>query len=366
MKNFKNTLLIALTAVIIFGFSLIFLLSKSNDYSYSERRALAKAPKPTSEAIMSGSFMSDFEDYTLDQFPFRDSFRAIKANALKYGFLQKDNHKIYLKDGYLSKLEYPENNDKTEISLNKLNEVYQKQLQNTDCKLYLSIIPDKNYFLAPLGGYPTIDYNAYTSNIKSRLDFAEYIDIFDCLGIESYYCTDQHWRQEKIVNVAQRLTSSMGSEISTEFNSNKLENPFYGAYYGQAALKVKPDELYYLTNKATEACTVTSYNTGKAVSASVYDLEKANGRDPYEMFLCGSDALVTIENPQAKSDKELVIFRDSFTSSLAPLMISGYKKITLIDLRYLRSDMISYFVKFDNQDVLFLYSTLVFNNNISM
>ena len=84
------------------------------------------------------------------------------------------------------------------------------------------------------------------------------------------------------------------------------------------------------------------------------------------MFLSGSDALLTIENPNAATEKELVVFRDSFGSSLAPLLATGYAKITLVDLRYLQSDLLGNFIDFENQDVLFLYSTLVLNNTVTM
>lgn len=96
---------------------------------------------------------------------------------------------------------------------------------------------------------------------------------------------------------------------------------------------------------------------------SIYDMEKARGRDPYEIYLSGAISLITIENPNATTEKELIIFRDSFGSSLAPLLVEGYAKITLVDIRYLRSDMLSKFITFENQDVLFLYSTLVLNNS---
>ena len=92
-------------------------------------------------------------------------------------------------------------------------------------------------------------------------------------------------------------------------------------------------------------------------------MEKANGKDPYEMFLSGSISLLTIENPNATTDRELIVFRDSFGSSISPLLAEGYAKITLVDIRYLRTDMLARFIEFKNQDVLFLYSTLVLNNS---
>ena len=80
--------------------------------------------------------------------------------------------------------------------------------------------------------------------------------------------------------------------------------------------------------------------------------------------LCNQILILDPENPNAKIEKELLLFRDSFGSSLAPLLIENYKKITLIDIRYMSSKLIGEFIEFDNQDVLFLYSTVVLNQNI--
>ena len=95
-------------------------------------------------------------------------------------------------------------------------------------------------------------------------------------------------------------------------------------------------------------------------------MDAAKGRDPYEMFLNGADALLVIDNPSCVTGRELVIFRDSFGSSIAPLMIESYSKITLVDIRYIQSGMLGKFIEFDNQDVLFLYSSGLMNNSLAM
>ena len=62
----------------------------------------------------------------------------------------------------------------------------------------------------------------------------------------------------------------------------------------------------------------------------------------------------------------MIVFRDSFASSLIPLFVEGYSKITLIDIRYIRIEDLEKYIQFNNQEVLFLYSTLVLNNSSSM
>ena len=56
---------------------------------------------------------------------------------------------------------------------------------------------------------------------------------------------------------------------------------------------------------------------------------------------------------------------DSFGSAISPLFLEGYSKITLIDLRYVASQLLPEFVTFhENQDVLFLYSTSLLNSGM--
>lgn len=362
IQKIKNLITIILFALVCYGFSAAIIFAPKKEYSMTERRALKKAPLPSSDSLLSGKFMSDFDDFTLDQFPLRDSFRKIKANFSKNVLLKKDNHGLYLKNGYLSKIEYPANFDKIQKNLTKISNINTQYLKNTNCNIFYSIIPDKNYFLAQ-NDFPKMDYYALLQKVQENLSFAKYINIFPLLSLQNFYKTDQHWKQEDLLPIAQKLTEEMGSKNKIKNPTlNKLENPFYGTYYGQAALSVLPDEIYYYTNPTMENATVTSYNTGSPQNAQIYNMKKAQGRDPYEMFLEGSNPLITIQNPSATTEKELIIFRDSFASSLSPLFIDSYAKITLVDLRYIQSSMLKNFIEFTNQDVLFLYSTLILNN----
>ena len=161
---------------------------------------------------------------------------------------------------------------------------------------------------------------------------------------------------------ADTLAAAMGAALpDTRYTEWTLDRPYYGVYYGYAALPMEPDQLTYLTSDLLDTCTVYNYETGK--TGPIYDLAKGAGKDPYELFLSGSVSLLTIENPHAETNRELVIFRDSFGSSLAPLLVPGYAKVTLADIRYLPSSQMGKYLTFTDQDVLFLYSAPVLNNS---
>ena len=51
---------------------------------------------------------------------------------------------------------------------------------------------------------------------------------------------------------------------------------------------------------------------------------------------------------------------------MVPLLVNDYAKVTLVDLRYIRSDYLGQFLDFHGQDVLFLYSTLLLNNSAAI
>lgn len=356
----KNRAVALIMAFFFLGLSLLTWCKEADAESESERRKLAQMPKLSLEKIADGEFVEDFEEYTLDQFPFRDGWRALKAVSTYYVFGQKDNHGIYVADGYAAKLEYPLREDGIGRVLERFRYVYEKYMVDTDVKLYLSVIPDKNYFLAKRNGYLAMDYDLFYELVKEKTDYMEYIDITPLLTIEDYYKTDIHWRQEKLEKVAEKMAAQMGVTLTGTYEIKTLDKPFYGVYYGQSALPLAPEEMKYLSNDTLEQCVVYDFQNGK--NTAVYDMEKAYGKDPYEMFLSGSVSLIEIENPLAATDRELVIFRDSFGSSLAPLLVEGYAKVTLVDIRYIHPDRLGQYVEFENQDVLFLYSVPVLNH----
>ena len=124
---------------------------------------------------------------------------------------------------------------------------------------------------------------------------------------------------------------------------------------------MQPEALYLMNSAVLDDCTVYAHETGK--TGSVYDLSKLDSRDLYDVYLSGARALLTIENPHGEAGKELIVFRDSFGSSMVPLLVQDYSKVTLVETRYNSGCLFDQFLEFHGQDVLFLYSTLILNSS---
>ncbi len=336
--------------------------------SEAERRPLAQFPdKITWAGIIDKTVINEFEDYSVDQFPFREFFRGIKANFQLNVLNLKENNGLTVKDDYIVKIEQDFVDKNVDYSIGKLQTYYDMFIKDNGGKHYLSLIPDKNYFLGKDYGYPAPDYSSLTDKVTAALPGMEYIDIYGELELGDYYYTDTHWSQDKILDVANKLAASMGvsDKLSGEYKENVLEG-FKGVYYGQSALKPAPDKLVYLTNDVLDSCTVFDYE--RNATGSIYDLEKFKGSDGYDVFLSGTKPLLRVDNPSSESGKTLVVFRDSFGSSLIPLLVEAYDTVYIVDIRYIDSGMLTFYDKmnlidFEGADALFLYSALILNSN---
>ena len=338
--------------------------SPEQEISDSERRPLAKLPAVTSDSILSGRWMEDFESYTLDQFPLRDAFRTLKSLTHYYALNQSDNNDIYLAEGYAARLEYPLDRSSVDYALGCFQSLYEEHLQN--CDVTFAIVPDKGYYLAESNGYPAMDYDALYRLVEEGMPWAKHVDLRDTLEAADYYRTDTHWRQERILKAAQRLCQALDvtQPRLEDYTAVQVERLFYGVYYGQAALPMEPESIYMLESPLLDGCTVYDHETGK--TGKIYDMDKLESKDLYDVYLSGAKALLTIENPNAKTEKELIVFRDSFGSSVIPLLVQDYAAVTVVDIRYISTDRLSEYITFTDQQVLMLYSTLVLNSSSSL
>lgn len=357
-EKIKNYVVTFGFVVIVIAVFILNIIVEDKKVSDSERRVLANFPEFSFERLVNGKFIEEFEDYTLDQFIARDFFRKIKSKVSFNILMQKDNNGLFEKDNAIYKIEYPLKEKQIEKSADKLNYIYDRYFQGMN--VYYAIIPDKNYYLED-DSILKMDYTKLKEIMQSKLINFKYIDIWNDLSLEDYYRTDIHWKQESLKDVVRKLEISMGLNKSNfEEYTFESQGDFYGSYYGQIVSSLKPDELITLHSDSINNSYTYNYETKK--------IEKIYGQkvssDKYDTYLSGATSIITIENPDFKGNKELIIFRDSFGSSLAPLLIENYSKITLIDIRYISSQILDQYINFENQDVLFIYSSLVLNQNV--
>lgn len=278
---------------------------------------------------------------------------------------EEQSNNFYVADGAIYEKTGTVNENAILANTEKINKTYQQYLQNMN--VYFTIIPDKTYYLEDK---LDTDFKDVVENVESNLNSnIQYFDISSVLELEDYYKTDMHWKQENLDNVVDVIEKEMKIQNENYEEPNyeeKILGDFYGAYYKeQKENNIEPDELKYLTNEEIEKSTV--YNAETESNEPVYNISKAKETgNLYDAFLSGASAIEIIKNEQSETGKKLILFRDSFGSSIAPLLINEYEEIVLIDLRYVNYTILSNYVNFsdyENQDVLFLYSSRVINKS---
>ena len=375
MEKVRNIATLAVFVIALFGLCIAFFITPEVPRSQAERRLLARAPRRSAEAILSGAYMYALDEYIQDQFPLRETFRTINA-VTRFALGRRDTNGYYFAAGHLSSLEFPLNAEAVHRNAAHLNAISDWLFEGLH--VFYAVIPDKNYFLARQNGFPALDYAEMMRIMHHRMGEHTYIDLFSVLSLYDYYRTDIHLRQENLLPVAEQLARYMNVNLPSpdSYTAHTLF-PFRGSFHGHAALPIRPDELIFLTNEYTENAIVytlleergqilfSRYITvdGERLPLRVYIPALFGGMDGYDVFLAGAQAIMTIEVPNATTDREIIIFRDSFGSSIAPLLLGGYAKITLVDIRYISTHLLPTFVEITNQDILFLFSTTILNQN---
>lgn len=273
--------------------------------------------------------------------------------------------KVYEKNGFLAENTELLNERMLEKAGKHFTTLYEKYLQPNGIEPYFAIIPDKNYYLTETDAIEA-EFDEMAERLCSQCGFMQYIELRELLELEDYYHTDSHWKQECIVDVAEYLCEKMGNPMHAEYETKQVDTPFRGSYYKDIETTLEPDEVKYLTNESLVQCKVSKFEGMEPEAAELYDMKKAASDNPYDMFLGGAVPIITVENPNAENGKKLILFRDSFGSSIAPLLVPGYQTVTLVDIRYVQSGLVGNFVDFADADVLFLYSSILLNNSAGM
>ena len=155
----KDKIIVILFLSYIMIFSIFHIVLKDNEISTSERRKLDTFPK----FELNSEYITKVDEYLLDHFPLRNSFRSLKANYNYYIMGRLDNNDIYLKDNYIFKSNYPTDQKSINNFVKNINNT--TKLLNENNNVYMLVIPDKNYYLND-NNFLQLDYELIYNEIN--------------------------------------------------------------------------------------------------------------------------------------------------------------------------------------------------------
>lgn len=361
IPQLKKGLGLVLSFVLLVSLLIGYFVLKPISISYRERRRLLQIPAPSIQTVLSGQWQSQLENALVDQMPARNLFLDAGSLFQKYGYGFGDDNGIISSQSHLALLQTKLNQESLEYAAGVFDRIWKLYLQDSDCRIYSCFVPDPGYFMQD--AYPFYDYDALMNQMKSSMPWAENISILQDLHLSSYYRTDPHWKSEELEDTARTLLNGMDKNLPAGFTAQLEKAEFTGSYGSRTAWYVQQDVIYSVQSPLLENPKVYIENGMNSQEVPLFDSEALNGIDPYAAYAGGSEGLIRIENPDSSTEDSLIIFRDSYASALVPWLSAVYRNITLVDVRLVPVSSIGRYLDFSNQDVLFLYSTLVLNES---
>ncbi len=328
------------------------------DFSDNENRTLSGMPAFSLQALVDGTWQTEFETYLRDQFVGRDLLCQL-CNTGKWAAGNRDFNGAYVCDnGSLCEKVTPWEIDgeKYADNLEKLKAFAEKQ---GDKKVTVMLIPSAfTLYKDSLPAFaPTYDSDSLFASAKETLsDTCRFVDLrepFLNRGEDGlFYRTDHHWTYKGASLAYELYCKEQGIETAA-FEHTLIAPHFYGTLWSKTlTFGQQSDEVY--APVLPEGIT-TDHKVG-----SLYDEAARSRKDAYTYFLGGNDGMVTVTNPQVANGKKLLLVKDSFANSMVPYLTAHYSEIVLVDLRYYSGRLSRLMEEKAFDDILVIYSMTSF------
>ena len=319
------------------GFILFILLPKQTISRY-ERRPLAAFPTPKN-----GAYFSQLDDYINDHFPFRTPLISLSAytRAAAGGLCQAGVYTA--RGGYLVSAPEPVNQQRAKTNLEKINNSFLDAGISVE---YLPV-PQAGYVLNDqiIGPAPPYDDDAVFNLIspQNMIDLRPYLK-----DIPAYYKTDHHLNATGAYIAYTELCKKLGIAPLAADAFTVLKIPgFCGTTYAKSGLYLTMPDTLELWDSGAHF-TLSVYDQSLKVHESFNTLfftQNAAGIDPYSVYLGDNYGLAKIQNPDCVSNRRMLIIKDSYANSIAPLIANHFESVWLCDLRYWRQGGLMQLVK---------------------
>ncbi len=358
-KNIANAAFLVVLAAIIAFFSLSYILVDASDFSEDENRALQTVPRFTLEKLLDGTYTAQLQSYFSDQISFRSAMIRIKATLELASGKNENNGVLYGSDGYLIET-YPyteENYEYLRKNLAKIERLVEKAEQNGVLTASV-IIPRKVDVLTDmLPPYYSTERNETPWSFvgDSHITLTNTLKSAWQSGTQVFYKTDHHWTADATLVSYRALAEILGyTPYSDEyFDMQLLSSSFFGTTYSTSGFFFADADSIYAPTVDSDKYTVEIVDTGRTLDG-FYDASYLDVKDKYSVFLSGNNAHVKIYDKSDENKETLLIIKDSYSHSLAPLLAEHYN-LELIDPRYYTGSISEYIEENEIENVLFLF-----------
>lgn len=339
-------------------------------FSDSENRVLAQMPQPTRASITNGEFMGKAEDYVSDQFVGRDAWVTLKVTLERLTGRKESNGVFLGKGGMLFEEPAAPAWDDIQTNMQAANDF---AARHQDVSAYFCLVPNAFAVQSALlpANAPVRDQQADIDRIFSMADAPlTCFDAGEALRAHTdeylFYRTDHHWTSLGANYAFQALAPVMGIDpAAASYDALWLTNDFQGTLASKSGYHGSRDSIGAYHPAGDAGSYVVEYADAAGTTTSVFDAEKLQEKDKYQVFLGGNHARVTIYTT-ATNKKNLLVLKDSYANCFIPFLLPFYESITVVDPRYYYEDLDALVANNSITDVLYLYNVNTFVEDNSL
>lgn len=347
---------VGLFALALLFVPLYWLLCPRKTFSEAERRYLAEPPKVTS--LKDWSFDDAVEAYLADQLPGRNFLVGLDAYAVLLSGRQTSRDVWRDKEGYLVEAPIAATPEQLDKRLGRMTALGEK----TGLPVYVLAVPSAGYVRRDT--LPrTLAALYHDDELLKRIENAPGVRAvplekeFLQRGQSWYYRTDHHWTGEGAYAAYRLFMETVGREaLDYDAFIHHAVPGYVGSTRSRSALWLTKPDVLTVDAPVNTPVTVT-FSDDKGVYDSLFFFDHLKEYDWYPLFLDGNHPLTVIDNQNAPADAPtLLMVKDSFGNTLAPLLVPSYKRIVLVDPRYYRGSVADLCGEYGADEVLFCYS----------
>lgn len=351
MKFNKSYIYSTIFMSILFSGTITSIVQEDNKFSEIENKVLAKMPKITVDSIKDGSYMKKFDDYVVDQFPYRVPIISLKNKVMN--FIGYDDFKdIYITKDNRMLEKFIFNKEIIDTNLENMNKI-------SSCVGIESVgmfIPNSiAIYEDELPSYAITDSQSealeYINKNYKQEFYTPYKVLLENKDKYIYFNTDHHWTQ-----FGAKLMYEDYYKKTLDIELTEKSDEFLGTYYSKTLLKEDSKDTIYSYDDLKDY----KIEYDDTSSDSLYDESKLKGKNKYQYFLNGDPSMAVIEG---KGEGEVLIFKDSFAHCYIPFLTQEYSKIHVIDSRYCNLNVIDYINSNDISKIYYIYSLSTLNTN---
>ena len=383
-ENIYKILLIGLFALISVAVPVATIISSAdlpeNAFSENENRYLEKMPDFNFDTVTDKSFMTKFENFFSDRIVLREQWIGL-MNDFDRILGKKEIKGIFTEDGRM--MQSWRTSDYSVDSVNKNLAAMEKFAEKyPKMKMYFMLAPNAQEIYSDTlpANCGAADQKLFIKNCYDSLPSITGIDVYSGLLAAKneyiYYRTDHHWTSYgayigyKSAASAMKFTAYSEDKFSIEHASNEFRGTLYSKTLDNS---ITPDtiDIYTLANNEPQV-KVSVYKSGAepdSTYSSLYFREFLDVKDKYSTFLGQNVPRIDIDSeiPQENDKGSLLIIKDSYAHSLIPFLTKNYSHITVLDLRYINSDLSNIGVSLkDYENVLFMYNVITFSQDTNV